>query len=345
MAKAKTLLERLTENVTMHVEWQPSRMFVNHAGAVCVGNRRKEFDVGTVLIDKARDRAVIRGMPNEDYHRERKHLSSSALKVFEDNAYKYHRIYVKGDVPEQDETNEKLIGSVAHSILLDGDEGLLDRYELFPTEVQGVEINRRLKDHRQYLADFEADCLKRGKTPMTEEQYLTAEGLAGAARKCEEAVTILERDDLVREVSCFAYDQGTGLRIKARLDLVVWHREMFTIVDFKTSNAANPQKFVRKDVQNWRYDLSGALYRKVFHSLTGVTPAFIWIVLVKDDEGDYQCYACTLSDNSWMQAEIDCNRALEQCCRAGLSAEFVSPYAKGIHVVDLPNFRLRGDRE
>lgn len=345
MAKLKSLLERLTENVTMHSEWNPSRMFVNAAGSVCVGNRLKEMQAGTPLIDKSRDRCVIRGMPNEDYHRERKHLSSSALKVFEDNPYKYHRIYVRGDVPEPNETNDKLIGSITHSILLDGDEGVLGRYELYPTEVQGIEINRRLKDHREYLADFEADCLKRGVTPMTEEQYLTAEGLAAAARKCDEAAAILDRDDLVREVSCFAYDQGTGLRIKARFDLLAWHRERFTLVDFKTSCCANPQKFIRKDVQDYRYDLSGALYCKVFHSLTGVMPAFIWVVLVKDDEGDYQCYACTLSDNSWMQAGIDCDRALEQCCRAGLSAEFVSPYAKGIHVVDLPHFRLRGERE
>jgi hypothetical protein len=307
----------------------------------------------TLFFQRPRDRGVVRNMPNAEYHRERQHVSSSALKVFKANARKYYRCYVKQDEqPEESAGSDaKTVGSIVHALLLN-DEQEIESYEFLPTEVDGVEINPKLKNHKEYLANHKAEGEKRGAVFITTKQYDMASALVEAANQDSIISNLMNYPNAYREISAFASCPDSGQRIKARFDLVSrytgppellkdipdWSPSDIIIPDIKTSESQNPEQFIVRDVVNFGYHISGALYRKVFKLVTGVMPRFWWLVLAKDKQGDCHSYVATLHPDDWLAAEIEVDQLLLDLARSSLGGNFVSPYQNRVNIGRLPHY-------
>lgn len=362
MAKKSTEPPTITElfaqgHCSFRTIWDQATHRVNDRGQVVLGNEVSgKPDV--LYFRNARDTGIITGMPNEDYHRERQHVSSSGLKVFKVNPKKYYRCYVKQDEkPEESSGSEgKLIGSITHSLLLDDPLAAAGLYDFLPEDVEGVPINKKIKHHRELIEALEAEAKASGVTLVTMNQYEIADGLAKAAREDNIMSHLLNYQGAMREVSAFTADPESGQKIKARFDLVCrydgdpelvkdipdWKSGDVIIPDIKTSESQNPEQFIVRDVVNFGYWLSGALYRKVFHLVTGYMPRFWWLVLAKDKEGDFHSYVATLDDADWMAAELEVDRQLMDLARSNLGGRFISPFANRVNIGRLPHYLRNG---
>ncbi len=340
--------------------WDASVSRIDAKGVYVMGKEVKGHTPSR-FFNNAKDTGVIQNMPNEDYHRERQHVSSSALKVFDANPKKYHRCYVKQDEqPEESKGSEaKLIGSVVHSMLLDDPAVWGGLYDFLPLEVDGLELNLRLKNHREFIAGLEAEAKANGVTLLTPDQYDTAEKLVGAANENKVISRLLNYEGAYKEVSGFTADPDSGQRIKARFDTVCrydgdpelikdigdWKPGDLIIPDIKTSESQHPEQFVVRDVVNYGYHISGALYRKVFFLITGYMPRFWWIVLAKDKDGDCHSYITTLSDDDWFAASLQVDKMLMDLARSNLGGTFISPFANRVNIARLPHYlRNKGDK-
>lgn len=332
---------------------------VNSRGQVVLGNEVKSKP-DVLFFRNARDTGILTDMPNEAYHRERQHVSSSGLKVFKANPKKYYRCYVKQDeAPEESKNSEgKLVGSITHSLLLDDPAEAASLYDFIPDEVDGVPINRKLKNHREYLEALESAAKETGVTLVTLGQYEVAEGLAKAAREDNVMSHLLNYQGAMREVSAFTADPQSGQKIKARFDLVCrydgdpalikdipdWKSGDVIIPDIKTSESQSPEQFIVRDVVNFGYWISGALYRKVFSLVTGYMPRFWWLVLAKDKDGDFHSYVATLHDDDWMAAAIEVDQQLMDLARSNLGGKFISPFANRVNIGRLPHYLRNGGK-
>lgn len=337
MGKVPTLIELLTGNLTFHLKWSNNLTYIDRRGTIRCGNRLRPTASDKRYVGNARDRGVVQGMPNLSYHAERDHVSSSALKVFDENARKYHRCYVSRDEqPEESEqSDEKKLGSVAHSFLLDDPETIQKTYAIEPAEFQGEPINRHKPDHRAFLENWAKAEAAKGATPVTQEMFDKGESLAMSVSEDDLAMQMLCHEEVLKEVSLFTYDEDSGQRVKCRLDLFTRDPAdgVPTILDIKTSTQKNPRDFVHRDVDKFGYDISGAMYRKIVRSLTGVMPRFTWLVLPKDKDGDYQPYLATLHEDDWMDSEIAVSETLGRIASANLGNEFVSPFRNKVTTV------------
>lgn len=340
MSTNKKPIELLRENCTFFQNWNNATLYVDRKGTVRVGNRKKPTPRDVKYFKRPDDRGVMLDMPNSSYHAERDHVSSTAMKMFDTNIKKYHRCYVARDAgDDEDKSDELNIGAVTHSLLLDSDEVFNNTFVTEPTHVDGIEINKHKPDHREYLAKFRQHAASVGKTVVSEKALNEGVLLGSAAAQDELAWSMLTDEHAMKEVSLFSWDEKSGQRIKARLDLLIVRDGRPIIVDIKTTVQQNPQHFVARDVRRFGYDLSGALYCKAFRKLTGIMPEFVWLALSKDKDGDYHSFLATIEPADWLEAELCCEETLSKIATAHLGDQFVSPYSNKITTVSMKRYR------
>lgn len=289
--------------------------------------------------------AVMTGLPNDLYHAERDHLSSTSLKLFAKNPKKYKRIYVdKGsdeDAAEPEGDKYKKFGTLVHSIVLEP-ETLDDLYAVFDNGPDGEPWNARRKLHSQWKEIKERET---GKRFLHSSEFNTAMACAEEAMSNARAAELINGTELRhRELSVFCADGESGVRIKARFDLLLMYEGRPTIVDVKTTAAdASPEGF-SSTLGNLGYDVSAALYCMAFHTITGVWPRFLWIVIEKDKDGDNQCVVHELREGDMMLALDETRSYLTDISLAGFS-QFKSPYHNKINIVSIPSWRFRKQRQ
>jgi hypothetical protein len=80
------------------------------------------------------------------------------------------------------------------------------------------------------------------------------------------------------EVSCFAYDEETGLLLKGRMDYVIPGEQFFTVPDLKTTADASTEEF-RGTISKRRYHVQAAIYRRILRALGAPDVRFYFIAL------------------------------------------------------------------
>lgn len=88
------------------------------------------------------------------------------------------------------------------------------------------------------------------------------------------------------EVSFYATDPETGVRLRARVDWLHYGDKRgngrLTLVDFKTSKIGEPQQFARREAAAYGYHIQEAFYRHVVDTLKlAVDPRFLFVVVEK----------------------------------------------------------------
>jgi len=136
-----------------------------------------------------------------------------------------------------------------------------------------------------------------------------------------------------------AFWEDRGVHCKARLDWLTDDREF--ILDYKTTDSAHPEAFIRQ-IGRMGYDLQSAFYSRGIDVLTGKRPRFVF--LAQEIEAPY---SCSLIGLDAAYEEIAAGRyimALDQW-KACLEANNWPAYASEIHFASPPAWLMQQHEE
>lgn len=201
---------------------------------------------------------------NAEYHANRTHMSSSALKLLLKSPEQYHRQYVLGEPQEvKDHFTE---GSFVHALILEP-HLVTQQFAMF----QGLrKVGRAYEQFRTANA---------GKQILSAPQVHRCERLAEAYSRMSTANMLLA--DTLREHGM--QSSMLNVPIKARADAILPGQY---IVDVKTTSMPSGIDFFKLTLKEYMYDLSASLYCQIAHDTYGKLHDFYWIVLSK---ADYRC--------------------------------------------------------
>jgi hypothetical protein len=285
---------------------------------------------------------IVSGMSNATYHAERQYVSSTALKLFDAKPERYRRLYVETEGPREpymESSDYMKFGSLVHSILLDPEEEIERLYRVEDLGPDEEPLNLRKKLHRQWK---ESEERKHGYTIVSSEDFADAVAVAAAVERNKMAFDLVSYAPHA-ELSLFCSDSNSGLRMKARLDMLTMYENRPTILDIKVTTAESSPAGFGVMAARMGYDISAALYCMVFHKITGVMPRFIWVVLERDDDGDHACVLHESSNEDMMMAMGEVRDLLDDLTLATMVG-FESPYYNKVNTVSYPAWRYRHKR-
>lgn len=196
-------------------------------------------------------------MTNDEYHDHKESLSRSSIRDFADCPYKYWALHLNPLRPPKVRTDEMIFGSAFHTFILENDK-FEDEYFILPEKVfkkdnpEQYEINKALEEEAE----------KTNKIVLSQKEYVTLCDMRDALNRDGRAIDLIK--GAVYESSYFWKDEGSGLMVKARPDIL--HANM--IVDLKTISDASPETF-RRSMMTGGYHWQGAMIRDGVRAIEG----------------------------------------------------------------------------
>ncbi|HKY58342.1 MAG TPA: PD-(D/E)XK nuclease-like domain-containing protein [Aeromicrobium sp.] len=193
---------------------------------------------------------IYTDMSNDDYHADTEYLSSTRLKRLLPENYK------QGG--NQDALD---FGNLFHTVVLEP-EKLADRYLVLDPYKVGVKANGDRADNPTATTAWKKAVTKAtedGLTVVSPADWDKAHAMRDSVLKHDEARELLNLASAQHEVSVFVEDPDTGLKLKARFDLLA----PMVAVDAKSTAAKPGAHSLTKAVIDYGYDLSAAHYLHV----------------------------------------------------------------------------------
>ena len=166
---------------------------------------------------------------------------------------------------EQETSDAFDLGTVAHSLLLEGES----RVELILADNWTTKLAREQR----------TEAREAGLIPLLQKDADRVFAMVEAARVqlgAHEAQPALLTDGKPEQSLVW---EDNGVLCRARLD---WLRDDHAAIDdYKTSQSANPDWFARKGIYDHGYDVKAAFYLRAVKAVTGVDAEFRWIVQEK----------------------------------------------------------------
>lgn len=252
---------------------------------------------------------VNAGLTNAEYHAERKHLSSSNLKLLLESPAEFHRQKILG-LGKKESTAAMDLGTYVHTLVL---------------EPENEETEFAVwSGWRKAGAEFEAWKAQQGKKMiLSKPQQHTGKALAKTVQACPPALRLLSEG--VPELSLAT--TLLGVPCKMRADWINAGPNPY-ILDVKTTRYPNDAGVFRKTVKQLGYDLSAALYCDVAHAVYGKIFSFYWAVISKED---MSCVVYKASSNTLSDGTRAVNQALityKKCLEADFWPESFSEVPK-----------------
>jgi hypothetical protein len=220
-------------------------------------------------------------LSNEDYHAEREHLSSSNLKMLLKDPADFYEQKILGNKPEPSPRTQANFdeGTYAHSLLLE--PHLID---------QEFRFYDGWKKIGKAWEDFKEE--NQGYILLSKPQRVRVERWVSSARKMSLANELLKGGKA--EASLFM--DYNGIPLKVRADYI--NVEKGYIVDVKTSGQGSDLESFKITVDGFGYDISSAMYLKLFEKHYGKPFEFYFLVLDKRDNNTeiYKLSADTRSE-------------------------------------------------
>lgn len=243
-------------------------------------------------------KGLIKDLPNDAYHADLTHLSSSTLKLLLTDLNKFYEERIL-KLPRDNKSSDVFdFGSLLHCMVLEPE--LLEKD--FITYSGWV---RRGAEYQQFKED------NPGKIIIAKPQMKKAEALFETYQKNETAVNLIK--GIEPEISLFS--SIDDVPIKVRADGL--NRERRYIVDLKTTGFGLDCDSFKVTMERFHYHLSASLYLKAFEQELGVPLTFYFIVLGKSDVG---CKVYKFSDKSRQLGNSQLVKAIEiykQCISTG----------------------------
>ena len=206
---------------------------------------------------------IYKTLSNDKYHAEKKHLSSSNLKMLLKDTNQFYKDKILGEAePLKGAFLDE--GNYAHSLILEPHR--------IDTEYLFFEGNRKAgKDWKA----FEEKHKDSGKIILSAAQKAKVKGWVESFKKRPEALDLIEGAD--NEFSLFS--EMLGIPLKVRADVI--NIEKGFIADIKTTASDPDVDTFRFTVEQYGYDLSAALYVDLFSRRYEKPFDFYFIVLGK----------------------------------------------------------------
>lgn len=243
-------------------------------------------------------KGIYTDLSNEDYHAEKKHLSSSNLKMLLKDPEKFYNEKVLGN-RENKQVNAFDEGNYAHSLILEP-EHIPEEYAFFP----GFKKMGNAWKEFKLIHDG-------NKIMLSKPQKHRVESWVEAYKRREAAVDLIKGSK--PEISLFA--EFAGVPVKVRADAI--NIEKGYIADVKTTSYNPEIDSFKSVIDALSYDLSAALYTKVFEQHYGKPFDFYFIVLGKRE---VVCEVYKASKQTLQDGEMQVKEALlkyKKCIKTG----------------------------
>ena len=175
---------------------------------------------------------------------------------------------------QDDETDAMKKGSLAHCLALEGIQAAEARFIREPEELlddPSYKNPRQGKPYQQWKAAQDGPIVKR-------EDWQAACLMVEQVYQHKSASRLLMAPGM-REVSLITTDEATGLRLKARLDLLTRGQSgRPMVIDIKSAREASRPKFTRA-VFDQGYHMQSEFYARVVRALTGENPSVGFVVI------------------------------------------------------------------
>lgn len=269
---------------------------------------------------------LVYGLDELEYHAGPELSSSGAKLMLEAPALYQH---------ERENRTERRafdLGHVVHGMLL-GDG--LDVVVVQTTAKDGTK--RDAENYQTKSAQEDRDAIRaEGKVPMLRHELAVAQRMVDKVLEHDDARALLDADGDA-EVSAFTTDPATGVRMRARYDLL--HRHEPVIVDVKTGQTASPRLWPRK-VADLGYDLQAAWYDDVLTAVRGDdAPVFYHIVV---ESNPPHLVAVHRMSDAYLERGRRRVRAALELYAACVAADRWPGYPLGEHLTEPPPW-LRDD--
>lgn len=193
-------------------------------------------------------------MTNKEY---RQHEGISKSQLHKLTISPFHFKYYL-DNPQPDTPSLKL-GRAVHKYILEKDD-FFNEYLKMPSG-----INKRTKEGKQTIADYEARAAQTGKELITEEELEKIKAMAEVIHSNKICQKLLSGE---HEQSYFWVDEETKEPCKCRPDATVQIGDECICIDYKTTANAESQSFMNSAIK-FGYDLQAGMYLEGLKKSTG----------------------------------------------------------------------------
>lgn len=215
----------------------------------------------------------------EEYLSKKDHISASDIKTFLKSPRSYY--YEKFEKKNKESTARHfVIGSAMHEIILEP--------HLFKTNyLVAPKVDLRTKEGKEQKAKFEQKA--EGKVVLFDDEMEMIKQIAENAMQNHTLVEMMK--DSYREVSCYTFDEQTGLKVRLRPDIMV--KTKSTIGDLKSCLDSSMRKF-KSDIYSFGYSISAAYYcdfigreNYIFIACSKTAPYEVALYALSDDMFQY----------------------------------------------------------
>jgi len=230
-------------------------------------------------------------------------------------------------VSPADQTEAQALGWAAHVAILEP-----ARFEA--EFVAAPKIDKRTTAGKLEWQEFQAE--HGGHSIITKDEYDLCIAMCAGVWAHPTAAELLRGQGL-NEVSALWVDEGTGLRVKARLDRLTSMAGWPCIVDVKTTRNAARSSF-SKDVHTFHYHQQAALYLDGLNALAPHERKFIFIAIEK--EPPYCAAVYEMEEDALQLGRDDYQKHLTEYAECVKSGRWPG-YPDGIDYVSLPPWAFR----
>lgn len=217
-------------------------------------------------------------MTNAEYHA-LDGLSNSQLSDFAKSPAYYHAVHVEKSIKKKPATDDMLIGTALHEVLLEGGP-----QSFVPMEEP---LDLRTKAGKEQAARIEEE--HPGKAILRVDDWQQVCRMQKAALEHPAARRFLFDCDGENEIGYVFHDVFHGVRRRCKVDRVINGGRF--IVDIKTCNDAGPEAFAKTVLQR-EYHRQAAFYRDIVAKAeqTDFAPQFFFIAISKEEVPRVELY-------------------------------------------------------
>lgn len=242
------------------------------------------------------------GLSNEQYHKDKEHVSSSSLKLLiEESPDVFYESFVLGNGKRSSDSMN--LSTLVHHGILEG-EDFVNRYVVKP------KFDMRKNDDR--LACEKWVKANAGKVVVTEDELKVVQGTYRSVMKHPDAFALLK--DCIFERSGYYTDLETDIKCRIRYD--AYDPRDKVLIDIKAVRSVKKTDF-QYAIKDYRWDLSMAMYGQGIFAIDDEPPEqYIFIAVEKT--APYRCAVYELGHRSLEAGRNDYFKALSilKECRA-----------------------------
>lgn len=223
----------------------------------------------------------INNCTNEEYHGDKSYLSSSNYKLVLRDPEKFKKEVIDGE-RENKQVNAFDEGTYAHSLILEP-EMIPDEFAFFPG------FRKAGKDFEQFKDS------NKGKIILSKPQKHRVEMWVDSYRQRPEAVSLISGGEPEQSLA----GELLGVPSKVRCDYI--NVEKGYVVDIKTTSHSTDVESFSYVIKSLGYDLSAAMYLKMFEEYYKKSLDFYFVVLGKRDN---MCEVYKLSEDTRARGDL-----------------------------------------